>query len=119
MREALLWCLALSSGCSFAVVNETPAVHEQLGDFDCTRSRAPAVIDTILAVVDGLGASVFLLAAMGTEPLNEQALLYGMAAASGGVAALFGWSAIHGYQSAGTCDDAMGALYMRQAAGRP
>jgi hypothetical protein len=48
--------LTFHSGCSFLFVGGPPANHAQMATFECTDSNAWPVVDTIWALLNGIGA---------------------------------------------------------------
>jgi len=101
---ALLAVLALApSGCSFLFAKGPPAHHEHLRYFDCNTSKAPAVLDTLIAV-----PAVLVAAAAASEGHSGEAAAPALVYAAG-----FGASAIYGYNAASECSEAQAKLVER------
>ncbi len=105
MRSIIAVSLVFVSGCSFLFVESAPPreVATKLGYVECTKSKAPAIIDTVIAVGYALSAgSAFGTAAAGGRDASN-ATAYGVGAALGG--ALFTAAAYYGYTSARECEE--------------
>ncbi len=106
MRRILALSVMFVSGCSFIFVDTPPSreVATKLGHTDnCTRSRAPAIIDTVIAVSYGLSTANALSAAAAGGPDAAEATAYAVGAALGG--ALFTAAAYYGYSNARECEE--------------
>jgi hypothetical protein len=103
-------------GCSFMFTKGPPAEHARVSHFDCSTSYAPPVLDTIWAVLNGLGTAVALSTSEADwkrTQSNDQS-----ATAMVGILwlALSGSSAIYGYKTVNDCNQARERYHPRYPA---
>jgi hypothetical protein len=103
--------LALSGGCSYLFVDAPPERHRQLPYFECTKSRAWPVVDTVIAATYGIETAAFIVGASASKA--ERGPLAGAAAAAAATAVLFTASAFSGYGKVSECREATDELQLR------
>jgi len=95
----VIFAVMLQSGCSLMFVKGPPAKHAEMASFGCSKSNAAPMVDTLSAVVNGLGLA---LAANEDRMLNrEQAMKV-----NGTWLVVSAISASYGFRRVSQCNDA-------------
>jgi hypothetical protein len=110
-RSCLLMAVLTAPGCSFVFMRPVTTASVDKPQ-ECSTTRAPPIIDTVLAVNDGLGALMMAGIVSSRNDLSKDDETATKSFFWGGLAGtiLFGASAIYGYQTASACNDALPQL---------
>ncbi len=107
LRQIVVGALALAvAGCSFVISKGPPDDYKEVGQLECSGAAAP-VLDTIWAVLNGLGA--IKTGSMTDREWKQQYQGVDQSTVVGvGIMwlAISGASAIYGYRNAALCEDA-------------
>jgi hypothetical protein len=102
--------LVLASGCSFVFVDGPPQYHGQLPYLECTPKYTAPVLDTVWA---GLSVAVAMIVLADGDESGSKDDAQAAAITQLLSAALYGTSALYGYNKVGQCREARTELLMR------
>jgi hypothetical protein len=111
-RLVLIGCLTvLASGCSFVFVHGPPSGHQDLQDFSCTEGKTLPAIDAIWAGIGG----ITMVGGLTSDPNSGSGDAFKSIAITAGGASLavWGFSALMGFDRVDRCRTARSELARR------